>query len=131
MNGSEKVSGPSRHALVALAALLLFGGIRLTHADQQPDQPAIKPFRIAVDEAVLRDLKERLARTRWPDQLEGAGWDYGVELGYLKELVTYWRDRYDWRAQERKLNQFDQFVTTLDGLKVHFIHMRSKEKTAL
>src|SRR5262249_61752534 len=92
---------------------------------------AIKPFRIAVDDAVLRDLKERLARTRFPDQVEGGGWDYGVELGSMKELVAYWKDSYDWRAQERKLNDMPQFVTEIDGLPIHFVHQRSKEKNAL
>jgi hypothetical protein len=97
----------------------------------QPDGEQIKPFKIAVDDAVLRDLKDRLGRTRWPDQIDGTGWEYGVPLDYMKKLVGYWRTEYDWRAQEKKLNQFDQFVTKIDGIDIHFIHVRSKEKTAL
>jgi pimeloyl-ACP methyl ester carboxylesterase len=100
-------------------------------AQEKPSDSVIRPFKIAVDDAVLRDLKERLARTRFPDQVEGSGWDYGVDLKYMKSLVAYWRDTYDWRAHEKKFNEFDQFETTIDGLKIHFIHVRSKEKNAL
>jgi pimeloyl-ACP methyl ester carboxylesterase len=96
-----------------------------------PSAAAVVPFTIQVPDAVLSDLKYRLAHTRLPDELPGAGWDYGMNLGYLKELVTYWRDRFDWRAQERRLNQFAQFKTNLDGLDIHFIHQRSKNPRAL
>jgi microsomal epoxide hydrolase len=70
-------------------------------------------------------------RTRFPDELEGAGWTYGTNLAYLKELVAYWRDKFDWRAQERRLNQFEQFKTNIDGVDIHFIHRRSKTANAL
>jgi epoxide hydrolase len=93
--------------------------------------PAIVPFTIHVPDAVLSDLKYRLVHTRLPDELPGAGWDYGMNLGYLKELVGYWRDRFDWRAQERRLNQFPQFKTNIEGLDIHFIHLRSKNPGAL
>ena len=66
------------------------------------DPKAIRPFKINVPDAVLQDLKDRLARTRFPDEIQGAGWDYGTPLAYLKELTTYWRDTFDWRAQERR-----------------------------
>jgi pimeloyl-ACP methyl ester carboxylesterase len=92
---------------------------------------AIVPFSIRVPDSVLSDLKARLARARFPDELDGAGWDYGMSLAYLKDLVAYWRDRFDWRAQERRLNQFSQFKTRLDDLDVHFIHQRSKYPNAL
>jgi pimeloyl-ACP methyl ester carboxylesterase len=80
---------------------------------------------------VLADLHERLARTRFPDELQGDGWTYGTNLAYLRELVTYWRDKFDWRAQERRLNQFEQFKTNIDGIDIHFIHRRSKTANAL
>ncbi len=80
---------------------------------------------------VLRDLKERLARTRFPDEIEGSGWEYGADLRYMKELVAYWRDQFDWRKQERALNAFDQYTTTIDGLVIHFIHQRSPNPNAL
>ena len=92
---------------------------------------AIVPFKIHVSDAVLADLKQRLARTRFPGEISGSAWDYGTNLAYLKELVTYWRDRFDWRAAERRLNQFDQFTTNIDGLDIHFIHQRSKNPNAL
>jgi microsomal epoxide hydrolase len=96
-----------------------------------PEDPALKRFTIEVPDAVLDDLKQRLARTRLPDQLEGAGWDYGTELSYLKELVGYWKDKYDWRVHERALNEFEHWKTTVRDLEVHFIHQRSPEQDAL
>jgi epoxide hydrolase len=92
---------------------------------------AVVPFKIQVPDAVLTDLKQRLARTRLPGAIAGAGWDYGTDRRYLAELVAYWRDRFDWRAAERRLNQFDQFMTTIDGVEVHFIHQRSRHANAL
>jgi pimeloyl-ACP methyl ester carboxylesterase len=88
-------------------------------------------FRVSVPEADLADLRSRLGSVRWPDELPGAGWDYGVPLAYLKELTAYWRDRYDWRAEESRLNAHDQFITTIDGARVHFYHVRSAEPGAL
>lgn len=83
---------------------------------------ATQPFRIDVPQAVLDDLQTRLARTRWPDEIPGAGWDYGTNLGYLRELAAYWHTGFDWRAQETKLNAFRQFRTEIDGQRVHFLH---------
>jgi pimeloyl-ACP methyl ester carboxylesterase len=82
-------------------------------------------FEIHVDESVLDDLRERLARTRFPGQLDDAGWDYGTELSYLQELCAYWRERFDWRARERALNALPQFRTVIEGLNLHFVHARS------
>ena len=87
---------------------------------------AATPFEIHVDDAVLRDLEARLARTRWPDEIEGSGWTYGSNLGYTKELAGYWRDSYDWRAQERMLNAMPQFKAKVDGFELHFVHMKGK-----
>ena len=91
----------------------------------------IRPFRIEVPERDLDDLRERLARTRWPDQLLGLGWDDGVPLGYLRELAEYWRTAYDWRKHETCLNELPQFTTEIDGTTVHFVHARSPEPDAL
>jgi pimeloyl-ACP methyl ester carboxylesterase len=91
----------------------------------------IKPFRIQVAEADLEDLRDRLARTRWPGELPGVGWDDGVPLAYLKELVEYWRTSYDWRTHEARLNELPQFTTAIDGLDLHFLHVRSPEPDAL
>jgi pimeloyl-ACP methyl ester carboxylesterase len=81
-----------------------------------------EPFRIAVPDAVLDDLRERLARTRFPDEIPGSGWGYGSELAYMRDLVAYWRERYDWRAAERTLNRWPQFRAEVGGLKIHYIH---------
>lgn len=89
------------------------------------DPAAIRPFKVNVPQPILDDLRERLARTRYPDEIEDAGWDYGANLAYMKDLVEYWRTTFDWRAQEHRLNEFDQFKTNIDGLDIHFIHQRS------
>lgn len=99
-------------------------------ADEKPAE-AVRPFKIAVDDAVLRDLKDRLARTRWPDALDATGWDYGVPLATMKDLVEHWRTKYDWREHEARLNKLPQFVTKIDGIDLHFVHVKSKEKAAL
>lgn len=91
---------------------------------------AITPFRINVPEAVLTDLKARLKNPRIPEPLQGEGWNLGTDTKYLRELVTYWRDRFDWRAQERKLNAMEQFTTNIDGLNIHFVHRKSKHPNA-
>jgi pimeloyl-ACP methyl ester carboxylesterase len=91
----------------------------------------IVPFTVDVPDAVLVDLHDRLSRTRFPEQIPGAGWDYGTELGYARDLVTYWNESYDWRKQEARLNSFEQFVTEIDGQRVHFLHVRSPESDAL
>jgi pimeloyl-ACP methyl ester carboxylesterase len=98
---------------------------------QAPSQTAVRPFKIHVEDSVLEDLKERLARTRWPEQVEGSGWEYGVDLAYMKELVAYWQASYDWRKEEQKLNELPQFTTKIDGLEIHFVHVRSKHRDAL
>ena len=92
---------------------------------------SIKPFTINIPEADLADLRERLARTRWPDELPDVGWRYGVSLAELHDLAEYWRTGYDWRRHEARLNAFPQFTTTIDGQLVHFLHVRSPEADAL
>jgi len=81
-----------------------------------------EPFVIAVPDLVLNDLQQRLALTRWPDEVPGSGWQYGSNLSYLKELVHYWQHQYDWRAQERLLNRFSQYRVQLDDITLHYIH---------
>lgn len=91
----------------------------------------IRPFRIDVAQADLDDLADRLARTRFPAALPGDDWDTGVPVAYLRELVTYWGESYDWRAQEAELNALPQFTTTIDGQQIHFVHVRSEVPGAL
>ena len=87
---------------------------------------SIQSFKIAIPQATLDDLRARLANTRWPDEVEGAGWDYGTNLQYMKELTDYWQHTYNWRKQEAELNSFAQFKAEVDGVGIHFIHIRGK-----
>src|SRR6266480_3511325 len=91
---------------------------------------AVTPFTIAVADGVLDDLRQRLARTRWPDQMPGTEWVYGTDLATLQDLCSYWADGYDWRTAEAELNQWPQFETDVDGLHLHFIHARSPHPDA-
>ena len=90
----------------------------------------IEPFRIAVPDADLDDLRARLANTRWPDEVDGAGWDYGAPLAWVQDMCRYWADGYDWRAREQAINRFEQFRTEIDGVGIHFLHVRSPEPDA-
>ena len=92
---------------------------------------SITPFEISISEEQLDDLKLRLHQTRLPDQLENISWEYGTDLGYMREILDYWQNEFDWRAQERKLNQFSHFKTDIDGLTMHFIHERSANPNAI
>src|SRR5437016_7871070 len=87
---------------------------------------SIRPFRIDIADSALTDLDQRLARTRWPDAIDGSGWRYGTDPEFLKELVSYWRERFDWRAAEARLNAFPQFLTEVDGIDIHFLHVKGK-----
>lgn len=85
-----------------------------------------EPFHIAVPDEVLTDLRTRLERTRFADDLPDTGWEYGTNLGYLRELVDYWLTGYDWRSHEREINRFAHYRARVDGLGVHFIHQPGK-----
>ena len=91
----------------------------------------IRPFTVDVPETVLDDLRERLARTRWPDQIPGSGWDYGTDLAYLQDLCDTWQNEFDWRAQEARFNRWPHFLTDIEGQQIHFIHARSDNPDAL
>lgn len=91
----------------------------------------IRPFRIAVPDEVLQDLRARLRNTRWPEAEPVNDWSQGVPLAWLREVCRYWAEDYDWRAREAALNRFDQFVTTIDGLDLHFVHVRSPHADAM
>ncbi|GAA4611340.1 hypothetical protein GCM10023195_47930 [Actinoallomurus liliacearum] len=91
----------------------------------------VRPFQIDIAQADLDDLNDRLDRTRWPERLPGDGWSRGVPVAYLRELAGYWRDEYDWRRHEARLNEFPQFMTEIDGQDIHFLHVRSAEPGAL
>lgn len=86
----------------------------------------VEPFKIQVPEPALEDLRRRLDRTRWPDEIPGSDWEYGAKLDYLKEMVEYWRTGFDWRAREKELNSFDHFRASVDGLGIHFVHRKGE-----
>ena len=91
----------------------------------------VERFTIAIPDATLHDLRSRLANTRWPDEIDGIGWQQGAALDYIRSLVDYWRERFDWRAQESALNRFAQFRADVSGEKIHFIHERAKNGRGL
>jgi pimeloyl-ACP methyl ester carboxylesterase len=91
---------------------------------------SIEPFEVHVDHVVLGDLHHRLAHARLPDQIEGTGWEYGMPMEYLRQLVEYWRDSYDWRSEESRLNGFDHYRTSIDSQVIHFIHAESAHPDA-
>ncbi|EUA30980.1 alpha/beta hydrolase fold family protein [Mycobacterium xenopi 3993] len=90
----------------------------------------VRPYRIDISDDVLADLRLRLARTRWPEAECVDDWSQGMPLGYTRDLAGYWADGYDWRSREAALNRFDQFITEIDGLDIHFIHQRSPHRDA-
>jgi pimeloyl-ACP methyl ester carboxylesterase len=115
-------------ALLALAATTnpALGG----NASNE-DANAIRPFRVHVSDEALTDLRRRIAATRWPDKETVSDRSQGVQLANLQELIRYWGTDYDWRKVEAKINALPQFLTTIDGVDIHFIHVRSRQKNPL
>lgn len=106
--------------------------VQLGHAQNALATPAaIRPFKIHIPESVLDDLRHRLAKTRWPDQLPGTTWEYGADISKVRELAGYWQNGYDWRAEEARINRLDQFTTEIDGQTIYFIHERSPRPDAI
>jgi len=87
---------------------------------------SVEPFPLPYSEAAVEDLRSRLARTRWPDEIPGSSWDYGFDLGYLRQLCDYWKDRFDWKAELATMSAFHHYRCTVDGVGIHFIHERGK-----
>ena len=85
-----------------------------------------QPFTIVIEQAALDDLQQRLAQTRWPDEISGSAWSHGSNLTYMHNLVSYWQTNFDWRKQERALNALPHFRVTIDGTGIHFLHIRGK-----
>src|SRR6185437_16659365 len=98
------------------------------HARRMSEE--IVPFKVELDPAALDDLRQRLRRTRWPEAATVDDWSQGVPLPYLRDLCQYWLDDYDWAPAIERLNRFAQFHTEIDGLDVHFIHVRSPHQDA-
>src|SRR5256714_7547572 len=86
-----------------------------------------RPFRLEIAESAILDLRERLARTRFPDEPPLEPWSSGTSLSYMRELIAYWKDGFDWRAQEARINRFKQYTVSLHGIDLHFIHESGRE----
>jgi microsomal epoxide hydrolase len=104
----------------------LFAAGRPAAAAMTTDDNSIRPFRLAVGEEAITDLRARLARVRWADEAPDAPWSYGTSLAFMREVVAYWRDGYDWRKTEAGLNAWPQYKTDIDGIEVHFLHVPGK-----
>ena len=117
--------------LIAIAATVLLAFSSTAHGAGEPRETAIRPFQVHVADAALADLRRRLAATQWPDKELVTDRSQGVQLATMKALVRYWQTEYDWRRAEARLNALPQFVTTIDGLDIHFIHVKSRQPNAL
>lgn len=117
-----------RDALLLLGAASAWTALAPTPSAAQAD---IKAFNVHVDNKDLADLRRRLANTVWPPDATGKPWSMGTDLAYMRQLIAYWKDKYDWRAHEAALNRFDQYTTTIDGQKIHFIHQKSRRPGAM
>jgi hypothetical protein len=120
-----------RRVGLPLLAVTAVGVSAATPTVAENNDTAIRPFRVKVPQADIADLRRRLAATRWPDKETVADESQGAKLAKLQELVRYWGTDYDWRKAEAKLNTFPQFKTRIDGVDIHFIHVRSREPNAL
>lgn len=96
--------------------------------ERQAEDTSIKPFEVSVSQQTLDDLNHRLQNTRLFDGIEQAQWEYGTNMEYLKELIDYWRTKYDWKAQQKLLNSYPNFQTNIDGLKIHYWHVKPQVK---
>jgi pimeloyl-ACP methyl ester carboxylesterase len=134
MSMSENSTPSRRHVLAASAATTAFG-LLPAHlaiaADESGDDNAIRPFSVHVPESELVDLRARIAATRWPDKETVQDRSQGAQRAKLQELVRYWGTDYDWRKAEAKLNALPQFTTNIDGVDIHFIHVRSRHENSL
>src|SRR5258707_1106017 len=131
----SKTSAPTRRHLLAASAAAATVGLLSARptiaAEETSENGAIRPFSVHVPEADLVELRKRIAQTRWPDKETVSDQSQGAQLAKLQALVRYWGSGYDWRKAEAKLNALPQFMTNIDGVDIHFIHVRSRNKNAL
>jgi len=126
-----KQSSPDRRAVIASSAALAATRLIPTQADAATAGDAVRPFNIDVPDAELSELRRRITATRWPERETVTDDSQGVPLAMMQELASYWAKDYDWRKCEATLNALPQFMTEIDGLDIHFIHVRSKHENAL
>lgn len=122
-----------RTTITFLVAFLVLHAVETENgwAQDMATHRAAERFVIDVPRGVLNDLDERLARTRWPDQPPGAPWAYGADTAYLRELVAYWRSDFDWSKQQDRLNEFEHYRALVGGMRIHFLHARSRDRDAI
>jgi hypothetical protein len=128
---TERPSPPARRGFLAASAAVGAMALASPQLAAALESAAVRPFRISVPEEAIVDLRRRIAATRWPDRETVTDQSQGVQLAPIQELASYWATDYDWRKIEAKLNALPQFVTEIDGLDIHFIHVRSKHENAL
>src|SRR5215213_5009654 len=121
----------TRRNVLACSALVGAASLLSTRLDAAPESAALRPFRVNVPEEALVDLRQRIAATRWPDRETVNDRSQGVQLAKLQELVRYWGTDHDWRRAEAKLNALPHFITTIDGIDIHVIHVRSRHPNAM
>jgi len=126
-NDMSIISQTRRDVLITAAAAGVFGLLGEQNAQAAEGNNAIRPFRINVPEAELVDLRRRISTTKWPERETVTDESQGVPLATMQDLARYWATDYDWRKVEAKLNALPQFITEIDGLDIHFIHVRSKQ----
>src|SRR5262245_12781422 len=128
MNRMDPRKKAAAHAAAGLLAVT-------AHAQAAPATTTkgteIRPFKVEIPQQAVTDLRERIVATKWPDKETVTGSSQGVQLATMQKLADYWANQYDWRKCETRLNALPQFTTTIDGLDIHFIHVRSKHKNAL
>ena len=124
-------SHPSRRDLMAVSAAASVLSLLPAGLAKAAEGDAIRPFRVNIPEEQLVDLRRRITATRWPDRETVNDQSQGIQLAKIKPLVEYWGTGYDWRKAEAKLNALPQFMTRIDGVDIHFIHVRSKHPNAL
>jgi pimeloyl-ACP methyl ester carboxylesterase len=91
----------------------------------------MKNFKVKIEQDILEDLKTRIEKTRWPDEIAGSNWNYGASLNYMKELSDYWLNDFDWRKTEAEINQYDNYIAEIDGYNVHFLHIKGKSENSV
>ena len=124
-------SSPNRRNFLAFSAAASAAGVLSSKLQAETEDGAIRPFRIDVPEKEIVDLRQRIAATKWPDRETASDATQGVQLATMRELARYWAADYDWRKVEARLNGLPQFITEIDGLDIHFIHVRSPHEDAL
>jgi hypothetical protein len=125
------IRDPDRREVIAASAAVAASGLIPTQAYAATTSDRIRPFKVNVPEAQLTELRRRINATRWPERETVADESQGVQLTTMQELAHYWATDYKWRKAEAKLNALPQFITEIDGLDIHFIHVRSKHANAL